>query len=137
VIKPEFERRGGYHRENRDAHKELHSWTCKSMDLDALHRPSSRTASTTRTGRKPIRGNHRQATGAGSSAVSIPPARHSYNIVHKKRAIVTNAIEKMMAKTASPKMVRLIAAPCPSGFRPVAVLSNSVARRYVGPLRRT
>jgi hypothetical protein len=31
-----------------------------------------------------------------------------YNIAHKKRAIVTNTIEKMTAKIASPKMVRLI-----------------------------
>ena len=32
--------------------------------------------------------------------------RGIYNIAHKKRAIVTNTIEKMMAKIAFPKMVR-------------------------------
>jgi hypothetical protein len=46
-----------------------------------------------------------------------------YNIAHKKRAIVTNTIEKMMAKIASPKMVRLIATPSRSSYRSVAALS--------------
>jgi hypothetical protein len=55
--------------------------------------------------------------------------RGIYSIAHKKRAIVTNTIEKMMAKIASPKMVRLIATPSRSAYRPLAALSNSAARR--------
>ena len=52
--------------------------------------------------------------------------RGIYNIAHKKRAIVTNTIEKMMAKIASPRMARLIATPCRSGSRaPVALASRA------------
>jgi hypothetical protein len=55
--------------------------------------------------------------------------RGIYSIAHKKRAIVTNTIEKMMAKITSPKMVRLIATPCRSGSSAPAALSNLAARR--------
>jgi hypothetical protein len=55
--------------------------------------------------------------------------RGIYSIAHKKRAIVTNTIEKMMAKIASPKMVRLIATPSRSGSPEAAVPSNLAARR--------
>ena len=42
-VKPELEKRAGCDREDRGAHKELHSWICKSRNLDALHRRPSRT----------------------------------------------------------------------------------------------